>query len=307
MVASKAGITDSKPSWLRRKIAGGSNFGRVASVLTAEALNTVCVSARCPNRGECFSAGTATFMIMGNICTRNCAFCAVDSGIPLPLREDEPEAVARASMHLNLEHVVVTSVTRDDLPDGGSEHFVKTIRSIRTQLKDVTVEVLTPDFNGDLKAVQKVLEGRPDVFNHNIETVERLYPDIRPKASYRRSLDILRIASERGLFTKSGLMVGLGETEEEITQTLLDLRESGCQALTVGQYLQPKRDCVPVKMFYSLKEFEDIERMGYKMGFACVFSGPFVRSSYKAEQAFKGSKTIGKQENDIKEEEENVG
>lgn len=286
-MVSRTVLLDRKAKWLKRKITGGGDFGRVATVLRAESLNTVCTSARCPNRGECYSSGTATFMIMGNTCTRNCAFCAVESGKPMPLREDEPQAVARASEALNLKHVVVTSVTRDDLPDGGAEHFAKTIQSIKALLKDVTVEVLTPDFKGDPVALQKVLDAHPDVFNHNIETVKRLYAKVRPGALYERSLDVLNMASKRGVFTKSGFMVGLGETEDEIIELLLDLRASGCMALTVGQYLKPRDDCVPVVKFYSHADFEEIERMGYKIGFVSVFSGPFVRSSYKAEEAFR--------------------
>jgi lipoic acid synthetase len=246
-------------------------------------LHTVCQSAHCPNLCECFASGTATFLILGNVCTRHCRFCAVAAGEPQPLEADEPDRVAQAAATLGLRHVVVTSVTRDDLPDGGSGQFAATIAAIHAAC-EATVEVLTPDFQGRADLVARVLAAGPEVFNHNVETVPRLYPAVRPEADYRRSLDVLRLAHEHGgPLTKSGLMLGLGETRAEVLAVLRDLRAAGCEALTLGQYLRPSAGHLPVDRFVTPSEFGRYERDATELGFLGVAAGPFVRSSYHAE------------------------
>jgi lipoic acid synthetase len=251
-------------------------------------LHTVCEEARCPNLGECFSKGTATILILGRICTRNCGFCAVENGIPAPLDESEPEKVAQAVKKMDLQYVVVTSVTRDDLPDGGASHFVKTIRAIRELNPEVKVEVLVPDFKGDLSSLIMVLKQYPDVLNHNIETIPRLYHEVRPQADYKRSLDLLKKSKESfpQILTKSGFMLGLGENEREALDLLRDLREVECDFLTIGQYLQPRSDRLPVVRYIPPEEFEEYKKIGKEMGFRSVASGPFVRSSFHASQMF---------------------
>lgn len=254
------------------------------------ALHTVCQSAKCPNLPECFSRGTATFMILGDICTRNCRFCAVEKGMPRPLDPEEPHRVAQAAQALGLSHVVVTSVSRDDLPDGGAEHFAATIRAIRRALPEAGVEVLIPDFKGDLDALRTVVEAGPDVLNHNLETVPRLYPRVRPQADYRRSLKVLKVAKEFDgtLLTKSGLMLGLGEEKGEILKVMEDLRRVGCDLLTLGQYLAPSEEHHPVIRFIPPEEFDKLKLKGEEMGFSKIASGPPVRSSYQAgEMLFK--------------------
>ncbi len=257
-------------------------------------LNTVCGGAHCPNQGECYAAGTATFMILGDVCTRHCRFCAVPgTDRPEPPDADEPDKVAQAARRMGLRYVVVTSVTRDDLPDGGADHFARTIRAIRRELPDARVEVLTPDFQGDEASLRTVLDARPDVFNHNVETVPRLYDTVRPQADYRQSLAVLRRAgqlAESGparVFTKSGLMVGLGETDEEVRAVLADLRQAGCDIVTIGQYLAPSRDHLPVARFVEPAQFDAYRRQAMEMGFRAVAAGPFVRSSYHAEDVFE--------------------
>jgi len=247
-------------------------------------LNTVCQSALCPNLGECFSRRTATFMILGNTCTRNCRFCAVQSGQPQPPDPDEPRRVALAAARLGLKHVVVTSVTRDDLPDGGAGQFAATIKSIREYLPGAVIEVLTPDFQGKKEALVKVLEAGPHIFNHNIETVPRLYPEVRPGANYQRSLEILKQVKEMapGIYTKSGLMVGLGETKEEVEQVMADLRKVNCDILTIGQYLRPSPQHLEVKEYVRPEVFDYYGARGREMGFLYVAAAPFVRSSYNA-------------------------
>jgi lipoic acid synthetase len=249
-------------------------------------LHTVCQSARCPNLGECFGRGTATFLILGNRCTRDCRFCAIEHGLPAPPAPDEPRRVAQAAARLGLRHVVVTSVTRDDLPDGGAGQFAATVRAIRELLPGARVEVLVPDFGGDWEALQLVLVVAPEVLNHNVETVPRLYPQARPQADYQRSLALLRRAGEAsasgGLLTKSGLMVGLGESEEEVLGVLADLHCAGVAAITIGQYLQPTRSHLPVAEYVSPRRFEAYARQAQAMGFRHVMSGPLVRSSYHA-------------------------
>jgi len=278
-----------KPEWLRRKLPSGPEYEQVRSLLKNDRLHTVCQEARCPNQWECFSSKTATFLIMGPGCTRNCRFCAVDHGSVSPLDPGEPERVAEAALTLGLHYVVVTSVTRDDLEDGGAECFAETIRQIRKKQPETQVEVLIPDFQGDNEALKKVVGARPDVLNHNIETVPRLYPFVRPGADYRRSLELLRNVKllDASLTTKSGLMVGLGETSEEVRRTLQDMLEAGCSMLTLGQYLQPTPANLPVERFVPPEEFEKWRNISKEMGFAMVASGPFVRSSYHAGDLYR--------------------
>ncbi|MFW6132373.1 MAG: lipoyl synthase [Planctomycetota bacterium] len=276
------------PPWLTRRVAAGKTADRVAALLDELNLATVCDEARCPNRHECYCRGTATFLILGSSCTRNCRFCAVADDDPQPVRQDEPDAVAVAAERMKLRHVVITSVTRDDLPDGGAGHFARTIEAVRARCPDAAIEVLVPDFRGDRAAIETVLAWRPDVFNHNVETVPRLYPRVRPQADYRRSLDVLACAARSATVrTKSGLMVGLGETSDEIDAVLGDLRDAGCAILTVGQYLAPSNAHVPVARFVPPTEFDAIKARAEAMGFAAVAAGPFVRSSYNAEQVYR--------------------
>lgn len=277
-----------KPVWLRRKLPAGPAYGEVRGLLKSSRLNTVCREADCPNRWECYSNKTAAFLIMGSKCTRNCRFCAVEHGPIEPPDPDEPARVAQAAEELGLKYVVVTSVTRDDLPDGGAECFAETIRNIRERLPDALVEVLIPDFKGDPEALQTVLRARPDVLNHNIETVRRLYPTVRPEADYRRSLDLFRNVSQfdSSIPTKSGLMLGLGEKKAEILDTFSDLLEAGCRILTLGQYLQPSRSHLPVQRFATPAEFDELGKTAREMGFKEVSSGPLVRSSYQAKKLY---------------------
>lgn len=252
-------------------------------------LHTVCEEARCPNLGECFSKGTATFLILGRICTRNCGFCSVEHGVPVPLDETEPGNVAQAIKKMDLRYVVITSVTRDDLPDGGASLFTKTIQAIQALDLKIKIEVLIPDFQGDSISLEMVLKKGPDVLNHNIETIARLYPEVRPQADYKRSLHLLKKSKDLypRIFTKSGFMLGLGETHQEVLELLRDLREVGCNFLTIGQYLQPRLDRLPVIRFVPPEEFEEYKRIGEEMGFRAVASGPFVRSSFHASQMFE--------------------
>ncbi len=275
-----------KPGWLKRPLPSDPAFSRTRSLLDDGRLHTVCREARCPNRGECFSRGTAAFLILGDVCTRRCRFCAVTQAKPQSPDPDEPRRVAEAVVRMSLDHVVVTSVTRDDLADGGSEAFAETIRLVRSRRPSARIEVLIPDFRGEVAALRTVLEARPDVLNHNLETVARLYPEARPQAVYDRSLELLRrtVSLAPGLPVKTGLMLGLGERPDEVESTLRDLLEVGCRILTMGQYLQPKIDCLPVARFVPPEEFEDWREMALKMGFARAACGPLVRSSYHAEE-----------------------
>lgn len=282
-----------KPRWIHQPVRCGSELREVEGILAGERLNTVCVGAKCPNRGECYSAGTATFMIMGDRCTRNCGFCAVPTGVVERLDPEEPARVARAAALLGLSHVVVTSVTRDDLPDGGAGHFARTVQAIREVLPDATVEVLIPDFNGRMNDVDAVLEARPDVFNHNVETVKRLYIKVRPQADYRRTLSVLERSAGAGLPTKSGFMVGLGESLAEVHKLLEDLLDAGCGMVTVGQYLQPAANNLPVARYWEPAEFAGLERTALQMGFEAVASGPLVRSSYFAHEMFDAARARG--------------
>jgi lipoyl synthase len=271
------------PDWLRRDLPRGNENFFTHSLLRELRLETVCENARCPNRPECYSRRTATFMILGNVCTRPCGFCSVAKGVPEPLEDDEPERVAEAAHRLGLRHVVITSVTRDDLPDGGADHFYRCVVAVRART-GAAVEVLTPDFLGDWAAVDRVLEARPDVFNHNTETVPRFYKKVRGRADYRRSLDLLGHVKRRSpqTVTKSGLMLGLGETAEELLDVLADLRSVGCDMLTLGQYLAPTLKHVPVARFVPPAEFDALAVLARSLGFRHVASGPFVRSSYHA-------------------------
>lgn len=270
--------------WLRRKLPDQKVLERMDSLIKKLNLHTVCDSALCPNRGECFKKGTATFMILGSICTRNCKFCAVEKGKPLPLDPEEPLHIAQAAKHLNLKHIVVTSVTRDDLPDGGAEYFTRTIVEIKKLLPKSTIEVLIPDFVGSREALQKVIDAQPEVINHNIETVVRLYKLVRPKAVYKRSLELLRQVKIRGknIISKSGIMVGLGEEKEEVIEAMKDLREVDCDILTIGQYLKPSPHHLKVNEYIHPDKFEEYQNIGMSLGFKYVTSNPLVRSSYHA-------------------------
>jgi lipoic acid synthetase len=274
------------PSSLRRTIPSGGGKRKVERILAACGVPTVCAEAKCPNRAECFCRGTATFMIMGTTCTRTCTFCGVTHGTPAPLDPGEPERVAAAARQMGLRHVVITSVTRDDLPGGGASHFAATVASVRHSIPSASIEVLVPDFGGDREALYTVLQSRPDIFNHNVETVPRLYPRVRPQADYRRSLEILLAATRFDTTrpTKSGLMVGLGERESEVEEVMQDLRGAGCTILTIGQYLRPSRENIKVEQFIEESVFESYRRTGEAMGLAKVFAGVFVRSSYRAEE-----------------------
>ena len=273
------------PEWLKRPLPAGEQCEQVVKVLEQFRLETVCGSAACPNRGECFSLGTATFMIMGDSCTRDCQFCAVRHEAPGPLEGDEPERLARATEALGLKYVVITSVTRDDLADGGAGHFARTIEAVREVCPETMIEVLTPDFLGETRCLDVVCGARPDVFNHNVETTRRLTPEIRSEADYERSLGVLRYVAQtvNRPIIKSGFMLGLGEGEEEIRELLGDLREAGVEMVTIGQYLRSSKANRAVQRYYRPEEFERIRAWGEAMGFMQVAAGPFVRSSYQAE------------------------
>lgn len=283
-------IKMAKPVWLRKRISiDNINAIKVEHILKGEALHTVCESALCPNISECFSQGTATFLILGDICTRNCGFCAIKKGKPNPIDPEEPKKIAKAVELLGLKYVVITSVTRDDLPKGGAEQFKETILEIRKINKGIKVEVLIPDFKGDKNALVEVLSASPDVLNHNVETVPSLYPTVRPMADFKRSLNILYWTKEynSSIITKSGIMVGLGETERELYNAFKMLVDAGCDILTIGQYLQPTKEHIPVKEYVSPERFKEIEELAYRAGFKYVVSGPFVRSSYFAHKGYE--------------------
>lgn len=273
-----------KPDWIKVRLPSNPVFFSTKALVSDLKLHTVCESAQCPNRWECWSQGTATFMIAGERCTRACGFCAVSTAKPFPLEHDEPERVAEAVRRLKLKHVVITAVARDDVPDGGAEHFARTIEAIRAMDPKIVIEVLTPDFNGKDFALQKVLDARPHIFNHNLETVERLTPLVRSRAKYRLSLDFLKRAKELlpATVTKSGLMLGLGETENEIFQAMDDLREADVQVLTLGQYLRPTPQHLPVVEYITPETFDLYGDIARRKGFDFVASGPLVRSSYHA-------------------------
>ncbi len=284
---------DLKPQWLKKRVnLNNSNIQEVKNLLEKLNLNTVCQSAKCPNIFECFSKKTATFMLLGSDCTRNCAFCGVSSEKPQKLDPAEPANIAEASRQLGLKYVVLTSVTRDDLPDGGAEHFYNTIRQIKKMLPDAKVECLIPDFGGSEKSLRLTLKAKPDVLNHNIETVKRNYKKIRKGADYDRSLNILKNAKTimPKILTKSGFMLGLGETEDEIKALILDLKETGCDILTIGQYLRPSGNNFKVSKYYSPQEFENIKNFAESLNFKYIVSGSYVRSSYHASSAYSSIK-----------------
>ena len=278
-----------KPRWLKRKLPTGPEYESVRGLLKKSRLHTVCQEAKCPNIWECFSQGTSTFLILGPCCTRNCRFCAVAHGPPVSPDPGEPARVADAAQSMGLSYVVITSVTRDDLPDGGAGHFAEAIKEIRKIMPNTFVEVLIPDFQGSRDALQAVIKAHPNVLNHNLETVPRLYVSVRPGAIYHRSLDLLKRAKQIDptIPTKSGLMLGLGEASEEIKKTLQDLLDSGCSLLTLGQYLQPTREHLSVERYISPEEFDYWKETALEMGFSAVASGPFVRSSYHAKELYQ--------------------
>ena len=272
-----------RPDWLKVKLQVNEEFKKVRLIVSSNRLHTVCEEARCPNMSECWSRGTATFLILGDICTRSCGFCAVKTGKPEAVDRSEPERVARAVKLMKLKHAVITSVNRDELPDGGASIFAETIRQIRKHAPGCRVEVLIPDFKGDEKALDIVIEAKPDVLNHNVETVPRLYKKVRPQAKYERSLKVLDYCKKKGLITKTGLILGLGETTDEVIDVMKDLRKIDVDILTLGQYLQPTKFHLPVDRFVPPDEFEMLKRKGLEMGFKYVEAGPLVRSSYHAE------------------------
>ena len=280
------------PEWLRKPQRNVEADHELKKMLRTRGLHTVCEEARCPNRNDCFARGAATFMILGDVCSRSCGFCSVKTGrgLPMDALADEPEQVAEAAAQLGLRYVVITSVNRDELEDGGAAHFAKTIRAVRRRLPGAKIEVLTPDFKGDRDALATVLDANPDTFNHNVETVARLYRRVRPQADYRQSLDVLRGARLRAprVLTKSGFMVGLGETRDEVKRLLEDLREHHVDVATIGQYLQPTRRHLPVEEYVHPDVFEEYKQHGERLGFRAVFSGPLVRSSFMAEMVHEG-------------------
>ena len=275
------------PAWIRSRRLQLGELHEIKKRMRSGGLHTVCEEARCPNRSECFSRGTATFLINGRICTRNCSYCSIAHGRPSSINPDEARQLVEAVTTMGLDHVVITAVDRDDLPDGGASGFVACIEGLRKLDKLPTVEVLTPDFRGDMMAVDRIIDAGPEVYNHNVETVPRLYRQVRRSGRYHWALEVLGRAAERApeVLRKSGLMVGLGETRDEIVEVLGDLRDAGCQVVTIGQYLRPTPQQVPVERYWKPEEFEDLERTGAELGLE-VFAGPFVRSSYRAEEAF---------------------
>ncbi len=273
-----------KPDWLRAKLPGGPGYLRLRQIIDQNRLHTVCESAMCPNMGECWARGTATLMILGDVCTRSCGFCHIATGRPATLDLDEPRRAAEAVALMQLRHIVITSVNRDELPDGGASVWAETIRRVRQSSPQTSVEVLIPDFCGDRQALQLVLDERPDILNHNLETVPRLYPAVRPQAKYDRSVQLLRRAKQQGLTTKTGIMVGIGETDEEVTALMRDVVErAGCDILTIGQYLQPTRHHLPIARWVTPQQFARFKQLGETIGFRHIESGPLVRSSYHAE------------------------
>ncbi len=284
--------TPPKPPWLKVKSSLGEENRKVAEMLRALRLHTVCEEADCPNSGECFRRHTATFMILGRNCTRSCTFCTVSKHTPDPLDPDEPARVAKAAQKLALRHVVVTSVTRDDLPDGGAAHFANVIRALKALPAPPVMEVLIPDFKGDPDALRTVMDAQPDIINHNVETVPRLYGEVRPQADYKRSLALLESVKKTApaITTKSGIMLGLGETREEVLKVFADLVAAGCDMLTIGQYLAPSRAHHPVIEYIHPDVFAEYKKTGEEMGFSCVSAGPLVRSSYMAETAYEKTK-----------------
>jgi lipoic acid synthetase len=273
-----------KPDWLRVKLPIGESYKHVRSLVDTHKLHTICESGNCPNMGECWGEGTATFMILGNVCTRSCGFCAVATGRPTAVEWDEPQRVAEAIFLMKVKHAVITSVDRDELKDGGSNIWQNTIRAVKSLTPDTTLETLIPDFKGQKENIQRIIDAAPEVVSHNIETVERLTRQVRIQAKYHRSMEVLRILKEGGMRTKSGIMLGLGEKKEEVIQTMTDLKNSGVDVITIGQYLQPTKKHLPVVRFVHPDEFREYKEIGYEMGIDYVESGPLVRSSYHSEK-----------------------
>ena len=278
------------PAWLKMQRASGENYSMVKHAVTDNHLHTICTSGNCPNIGECWNAGTATFMILGDICTRACKFCATKTGRPLPPDPSEPERLAESVNVMRLRHCVITSVDRDDLNDGGASFWAETIRKVKEVNPEITMETLIPDFDGKAESIQKIIDAGPDVISHNVETVRRLTPAIRTKAKYDRSLSVLRYISENGKVAKSGFMLGLGETEEEILQTIEDLHGTGCSILTIGQYLQPGYGYMEPLEYVNPEKFDEYRQVALKTGFSFVESNPLVRSSFHAEKHVKSQK-----------------
>jgi len=286
-----------KPDWLRVKLPIGESYKNVRNLVDTHKLHTICESGNCPNMGECWGAGTATFMILGNVCTRSCGFCAVATGRPEPLDWDEPQRVAEAIYLMKVKHAVITSVDRDELKDGGSMIWQNTIKAVKSLNPETTLETLIPDFKGNKIDIERIIEASPEVVSHNIETVERLTRQVRIQAKYWRSMEVIRILKEGGRRTKSGIMLGLGEKKEEVVQTIKDLRDNGCDVITIGQYLQPTQKHLAVHRFVHPDEFAEYKEIGYSLGLDYVESGPLVRSSYHSERhVFPG---VGKKEWDL--------
>jgi len=272
-----------RPEWLKVRAPGGETYANLKKMMRSKTLHTVCEEAHCPNIGECWGRGTATFLILGDICTRSCGFCAIKTGRPQPVDPEEPLKVALAVQQMGISHVVITSVNRDELPDQGSTIWAKTIVEVRRLNPKVSIEVLIPDFKGDLNCLQRVLDAKPNILNHNVETVPRLYRTVRPQAKYERSLRVLQYSKEQGFITKTGIMVGIGETFDEVVQVMKDLRQIDVDIFTIGQYLQPTPAHLPVDRFVTPEEFKQYKLIGIELGFRHVESGPLVRSSYHAE------------------------
>lgn len=283
-----------KPEWLKMKAPDEAVLNKMENMLKELSLHTVCESANCPNIGKCFRHRTATFMVMGSTCTRNCRFCAVNKGLPEKLDPEEPQNVALASKKLGLKHTVITSVTRDDLEDGGASHFVEIIKAMRRENPESTVELLIPDLKGNWSALKKIIDAKPDILNHNIETVEPLYKKVRPMAIYNRSIELLKQVKifDKDVYTKCGIMLGLGETEQQVLKVMDDLLEVGCDILTIGQYLRPSKNHLPVFEYITPQKFEKYKKIAIEKGFKFVASGPYVRSSYKA---FEGMEILKNQ------------
>lgn len=275
------------PRWMKMQMPKGESYSKVKNIVQHHKLHTICTSGNCPNIGDCWNRGTATFMILGDICTRSCKFCGVKTGKPLPPDPDEPMRVAESVRLMNIKHCVITSVDRDDLDDGGAAFWAETIKTIKKVNPETTIETLIPDFDGVKELINKIIEAKPEVISHNLETVERLTSQIRTRAKYRRSLEVIKIIAESGVVAKSGIMLGLGETEEEIIQTMDDLLAVGCKVLTLCQYLAPTLDHIPVKEYVTPEKFEEYKQIGLKKGFRFVESSPLVRSSYHAEYHVK--------------------
>jgi len=282
---------DRKPEWLKIKLATGTGYSEVGKIIKEYSLNTICSSGKCPNQNECWSRGTATFMILGEICTRSCRFCATDTGRPTVIDIEEPFKLAQSVKLLGLKHCVITSVTRDDLPDQGAHHWAEVIKECRAQNPNVTIEVLIPDFSGDEALLDIVIDTKPDIIAHNIETVKRVTPNVRSKADYHTSLKVLNYISKSGIITKSGFMVGLGESENEVFEALDHLYENGCSVVTIGQYLRPTMNHIEVAEYITPNQFEKYKERALSVGFTHAESGPLVRSSYMADRAITANKT----------------